>query len=101
MVKRKIVWSIQAKDSLKEILRFYTVRNGNTTYSKNLFLQINQIIGLIQNNNLIGKMTDEENTRVFFKGNFAIFYEIKESVVEIQLIWDNRRNPGDLSIQTS
>lgn len=98
MVKRKIEWSFIAKESLSEILEFYIQRNGNNTYSKSLFEQINQTISLISDNNLIGKITDEDGIRVMLKNQFAIFYEIKEKVIEIQLIWDTRRNPEDLPI---
>ena len=98
MAKRKIEWSIEAKDSFEAILEFYFERNGNKTYSKNLFKQIKQSVSLIQNNNFIGKATDEGETRLLFKDHYAIFYEVKEKIVEIQLIWDNRRNPVDLKI---
>jgi len=98
MPKREIEWSLEAKNSFESILEFYIERNGNRTYSKSLFKQIKQTISLIQNNNHIGKATDEGETRVLFHGHYAVFYEIKEKVIEIQLIWDSRRNPNDLKI---
>jgi plasmid stabilization system protein ParE len=98
MPEREIKWSPEAKNSFESILEFYIERNGNKTYSKNLFKQIKQTVSLIQGHNHIGKATDEGETRVLFKGHFAVFYEIKEKVIEIQLIWDNRRNPDDLKI---
>ncbi|MDQ3021769.1 MAG: type II toxin-antitoxin system RelE/ParE family toxin [Bacteroidota bacterium] len=98
MVRKKIDWSIEFKEILEEILEFYIERNGNQRYSKSLLKQIKKSISLIANNNFIGKLTEEYNVRVIFKDNYAIFYEIKEKVVEIQLVWDTRRNPKDLQI---
>ncbi len=33
-------------------------------------------------------LSDEELTRVVFKSQYGVLYEVKECVVEIQLIWD-------------
>ena len=96
MDKRKIEWSVTAKESLQNILDFYTERNGNKTYSNKLLQQIKHSISFISTNYFIGKATDEHQTRVIFKNHYAIFYELKEKTIEIHLIWDNRRNPDDL-----
>lgn len=96
MAKRKIEWSVEAKESLLNILDFYTERNGNKTYTNKLLRQIKKSISFISTNHFIGKNTDEEKTRVLFKGHYGIFYEVKDKVIEIQLVWDNRRNPGEL-----
>lgn len=73
MAERKIKWSPEAKDSFEAILQFYIERNSNKTYSKKLFKQIRKTISLIQKNNFIGKATDEDETRVLFKGHYAFF----------------------------
>ncbi len=96
MVKRKIEWSKESKDSLEKILEFYNERNGNKIYSKKLLKQLKHTTSLIANNNFIGKLTDELNVRVIFKNEYAVFYEVTEKVVEILLIWDTRRNPEKL-----
>jgi len=98
MVKRKITWSKEAKESLQEILDFHIERNGNKSYSIKLLNQIKLSVSYIRDNNFIGKATDEEFTRVVFKNHYGVFYEVKENVVEIQLIWDARRNPEDFRV---
>lgn len=95
MAKRKIEWSPLAKKSFESILEFYIERNGNKIYSKKLFKQIKHTISLINSNNYIGKATDDGETRVLFNSHYAIFYGIREVTIEIELIWDNRRNPDD------
>lgn len=65
MPEREIKWSPEAKNSFESILEFYIERNGNKTYSKNLFKQIKQTVSQIQGHNHIGKATDEGETRGF------------------------------------
>lgn len=98
MAKRTIEWSIEAKESLQEILEYYIERNGNKRYSAKLLQHIKQTILHIKTNNFIGKATDEHQTRVMFKSHYGIFYEVKEKIIEIQLVWDTRRNPEDFDI---
>jgi len=96
MVKRKIEWSPDATEDLKDILSFYIERNGNKSYSNKLFKQIKRIISYLKDNNYLGKATDGKNIRVIFYQNYKILYEIKRVTIEIQMIWDMRRSPEDL-----
>ena len=95
MAKVKIIWSKLAQEDLKEILTYWIERNGTKTYSRELFQQIKIKVNLIAKNNFIGRPTDEENTRVLVSGNYLIFYEVTEKWIEIQQIWDSRRNPEE------
>lgn len=38
MARRKIIWTINAKHSLRDILAFYNIRNGNSTYKTEILL---------------------------------------------------------------
>ena len=98
MAKKTIKWSDEAKQSLQEILDFYIKRNGNKNYSSELLQQIKLTVSFLGENNFIGKKTDEFQTRVIFKSHYGIFYEVKEKIIEIQLVWDTRRNPEDLQL---
>jgi hypothetical protein len=46
----------------------------------------------------LGVQTDIQNIRVQRENNYAIFYEIKNDVVEILSIWDCRQNPKDINL---
>ncbi len=93
MVGQRIIWSPQAKLDLFEILDFYYKRNGSKTYSIKLNGKFRKAIKLIEKYPSLGIRTDIFNVRVLVEGNYDIFYEIKDQVIEISSIWDCRRKP--------
>lgn len=91
MAKQRIIWSPRTKLDLFEILDFYFKRNGIKTYSLKLNSNFRKAIKLIEKYPKLGLPTDIHNVRVLIEGNYAIFYEIKEEVIEISSIWDCRQ----------
>lgn len=63
MARIKIEWSIEAKEDLIDILQFYIDRNGNSNYSKKLYVKINKNIKLLSNNPFLGIRTDDPDIR--------------------------------------
>lgn len=57
MAKYKIVWSIEARLDLIDILEYYIERNKSAAYSKKLNSRINNSIKLISRNPMIGLQT--------------------------------------------
>jgi plasmid stabilization system protein ParE len=55
MAKRKVEWSPNALEDLRDISDYYTRRNGNKSYSKKFIAQIKKIISFIRYNNYLGK----------------------------------------------
>lgn len=99
MVGRKIVYTSHAKSLLTQILEFYNERNKSNTYSKKLLRQLKNIILLLITNPELGILIEDfRNIRVLIKGNFKIFYQIKETTIEIISVWDCRQNPDKLII---
>ena len=43
--------------------------------------------------------SDAENTRVFIRGHFKFFYEVKPEEIIVQLIWDTRQNLDEFPIR--
>jgi plasmid stabilization system protein ParE len=99
MAKRKVVWTTEARLSLKEILDYYTERNGNKKYSSNISHRIKKLIAYISSYNLIGRAADEKDVRVVIYDNYEIFYQIGDKKIEVLLVWDSRRNPKDLKLK--
>jgi plasmid stabilization system protein ParE len=91
MAMQRIIWSPQAKLDLFEILDYYYKRNGTKTYSIKLNSNFRKVIKLLEKYPQLGLQTDVPNTRVLIQGNYAIFYEIKKDVIEIESIGDCRR----------
>ena len=95
MAEFKIEWSQEARLDLYDILDFYILRNGNATYSRKLFRQINKRIRLLRRNAFLGRQTDFPNVRALITGDFEIIYEVIEDTILIAMIWDCRRNPDN------
>jgi len=95
MVKQ-VIWSYRAKDSLKEILSYWTTRNKSATYSKKLNKLINEAIKLIAHFPNSGKLTDDLNIRVKIVRVYLIYYEQHGECIQIIQILDGRRDPDKL-----
>lgn len=53
MAEKKIVWSTRASFELKDVLEFYTQRNGNPNYSLKILNEIEIYSRLFQKVNLL------------------------------------------------
>lgn len=94
MAGKKIIWSSRAKNELKEILGFYTERNGNPNYSLKILNRLENLLETISKNELIGRPTSNKITRVFPMDVYLLFYEIGKNQIEILSFWDNRQDPS-------
>ena len=99
MAKKKIVWADKAKNTLFEILQFYSDRNGNDKYSLKLYARIKSNITLVSRLNFIGKLTDKKNIRFIIVSDYQIFYELKKESIEVLIIWDCRQDPEKFPIR--
>jgi plasmid stabilization system protein ParE len=95
MVKQ-VIWSFRAKDSLKEILSYWTSRNKSATYSKKLNKLISEAVKLIGQFPNSGKLTDDLNVRVKIVRVYLIYYEQYDDGIQIIQILDGRRDPDNL-----
>jgi toxin YoeB len=98
MAKRKIVWSVEAKNDLFEILNFYIERNGSPAYSTKLNNRINKSLQLISKYPNIGTESDYPSVRVLITGDYQIVYEIFDQLILVIMLWDCRRNHEDKKI---
>ncbi|MCB9203126.1 MAG: type II toxin-antitoxin system RelE/ParE family toxin [Flavobacteriales bacterium] len=96
MVRRKVIWSKQAYNQRREVLNYWSKRNGNNTYSKKLLSKINDTTKRLANFSYAGKLTDLKGVYIFIMGNYSIFYQVNKMQIEILCFWDNRRNPSIL-----
>lgn len=93
MAKKIIVWSAHAEQELKDVLDFYNERNRSNLYSHKLLAELNALLKTLSENPQIGKLAENQQTRVLIFGVFLIFYEIDETQIQILSFWDNRQNP--------
>jgi len=97
--KRKIRWSANAKEVLKNIFKFYNDRNGSNSYSTKLLVEFENAIALLPDNPELGiKTFNSDKIRYLIKGDYRIIYELNRHTIDILMVWDTRRNPDDLKI---
>ena len=93
MAKRIVVWTHTASKQRREILKYWTIKNGSTVYAEKLIGLIKDRIKTIQNNPRAFKLTTFEEVRVSALGHFSIYYKITEKELIVVAFWDNRQDP--------
>src|ERR1700740_3240932 len=96
MVKRSVVWTATASRQRREILKYWTLHNGSTTYAKKLIKLIASRINIILTHPKSFKLADFPETRESAMGHFSIFYKVTEKQLIITAFWDNRQDPKKL-----
>ncbi len=99
MAIRKIIWSKQASQELKNVLDFYAQRNGNVKYSEKLLSEVKNVLQILYKSEYIGRLTANKITRVISKDVYLIFYEVTEENIHIISFWDNRQDPTKKKIK--
>ncbi len=97
MAKRAIVWTETASLQRRDILKYWTVRNGSDKYAKKLIKLIASRINIIAKNPDAFRLTDFPNTRVSAMGHFSILYKSSDDLLIITGFWDNRQDIKKLS----
>ncbi|NCT18856.1 MAG: plasmid stabilization system [Flavobacteriaceae bacterium CG_4_8_14_3_um_filter_34_10] len=92
MAKKQIIWSKRANTELVNVLEFFNERNGNTYYSAKILNEVEDILKVLSENELMGRLTSDRRSRVVVMEVYLIFYEVMDSKIEILSFWDNRQN---------
>lgn len=96
MAKRLVVWTETAAKQRREILRYWTVRNGFTTYAVKLIKLTASRIKIILKQPESFKAADYPETRESAMGHFSIYYKVTDGHLIITAFWDNRQDPKKL-----
>ena len=96
MAKRVVVWTITASKQRREILRYWTEKNGSTLYAAKLIKIIKIRIQTISRNPDAFKPTSFNDVRVSSMGHFSLYYKINETELIVVAFWDNRQDPKKL-----
>lgn len=92
MAIKTIKWSNYAKSELRKTLKFYTLRNGSSTYSLKLLNDIEELTQTLSKSEFIGRLTSNKKIRVIPMKVYLIFYEINDNQIDIVSFWDNRQD---------
>ena len=74
MAKRKIVWSETAAKQRREILKYWTERNGSTTYAEKLIEITAKHLKVIAKSPEAFKESEMNNIRESAMGHFSLYY---------------------------
>jgi plasmid stabilization system protein ParE len=96
MAKRSVVWTETAARQRRNILKFWTERNGSTSFSEKLIKLIAIRIKVILGHPESFKSTTFPDTRESAMGHFSIFYKVTKEKLIITAFWDNRQDPKRL-----
>jgi len=96
MAKRNVVWTITASKQRREILRYWTEKNGSILYAEKLIKLIKVRIHTILKSPNAFKLTTFQDVRVSSLGHFSVYYKITENELIIVAFWDNRQDPKKL-----
>src|SRR5437016_1244642 len=96
MAKRSVVWTQTAARQRREILKYWTKRNGTTRYAEKLIKLTANQIRVILNHPEAFKLSDYPETRESAMGHFSIYYKITRDHLIITAFWDNRQDPKSL-----
>lgn len=96
MAKRFVVWTTTAARQRREILKYWTHRNGSTAYAEKLIDLTAKQINVILKHAESFKQADFPDTRESAMGHFSIFYKATEKHLVITAFWDNRQDPKKL-----
>jgi len=96
MVKRNVVWTETATRQRREILKYWTKKNGSTRYAEKLIKLTAKRIEIILKNPESFKPADYFETRESAMGHFSIFYKLNKKQLIITSFWDNRQDPKKL-----
>jgi len=96
MVKRTVVWTSTAVRQRREILKYWTKRNGSPVYAEKLIKLIAKQIKAILSQPESFKLSDYSDTRESALGYFSIYYKTTSEYLIITAFWDNRQDPKTL-----
>ena len=93
MAKRNVVWTETAAIQRREILKYWTIKNGSIQYAEKLIKLIAERIDNILKHPESFKSTEYSETRVSAMGHFSIYYKFTSEQLIITAFWDNRQDP--------
>jgi plasmid stabilization system protein ParE len=96
MAQRSIVWTPTAAFQRRQILKYWTLRNGSSRYSRKLIQLIKSRLEVIVKNPFAYKASSFPDTRISAMGHFSILYKVTNDQLIVTALWDNRQDPAEL-----
>lgn len=98
MEKKKVIWTRKAEIQMYAIMDYYAERNKNDSYSIKLQIVIKQKLRKLDFTTTLPKKSSIKDLFYFTHNHISVFFLIHNEYIVVVLVWDERRNPNDLSI---
>jgi plasmid stabilization system protein ParE len=96
---RRLVWSIEARNSRKNIFNYWNNRNKSKAYSNKLNSLFNENLKIVLKLPEFGKPTFKAEIKFIIISHFEIIYKITQKEIVVIDIWDTRQNPNNFPIK--
>lgn len=96
MAERVVVWTKTAIKQRRNILAYWTRRNGSSLYAEKLILITANKIKFILENPEASQLTSFPDTHITAISHFSIYYKTTDTNIIITAFWDNRQDPKKL-----
>jgi plasmid stabilization system protein ParE len=96
---RRLIWSVEARQSRKNIFDYWNSRNHSKIYSRKLNFLFNSNLKIVVQLPEFGNATIRENSKFIIVSHFEIIYKITPNEIVVLDIWDTRQNPQNFPIQ--
>jgi plasmid stabilization system protein ParE len=90
---RRLIWSIEARTSRKNIFDYWNNRNKSKVYSNKLNQLFKDNLLIVTKLPEFGNPTKNEDTKFIIVSHFEIIYKITDTEIVVLDIWDTRQNP--------
>ena len=95
---RRVIWSIEARNSRKNIFEYWNNRKKSKVYSNKLNTLFNENLKIIIKLPEFGHITNNENIKYCLISHFELIYKITSIEIVVLDIWDTRQNPQNSPI---
>ncbi len=89
----QIVWTIDAKEHLNEILEYWYQRNGTKTYSQKLYQTAKNALKTLAKYPESGRLTENSQIRAKIIKDYYLFYKFNNTHLFVVGFCDMRRDP--------
>ncbi|WP_051220659.1 type II toxin-antitoxin system RelE/ParE family toxin [Flavobacterium filum] len=96
---RRLIWSIEARTSRKNIFDYWNNRNKSKVYSKKLNSLFKENLLIVSKLPEFGNATKYDDTKFIIISHFEIIYKITDTEIVVLDIWDTRQNPINFPIK--
>jgi len=96
---RRLIWSVEARYSRKNIFDYWNNRNKSKMYSNKLNRLFNNNLQIVLKLPEFGNPTKYEDVKFIIVSHFEIIYKITNIEIVVLDIWDTRQNPDDFPLK--